>query len=279
MRELYAELPVFRRARGFRLYDGGGRRYLDLYQNGGAAILGHGDPRVSRAVKAALSRGETGPLPSVYTGRLRSALHALLPGYPHIYFFPSRAQAVAALAEAAETGESAPPAAPLKAVPDPATGTQRGEHTFVSLWRPFLPEEVRATVLLPVLPFAMADHIQPVCVQDGGPELVSGALSPVILAGAVAALAAYTAFVRQPPAVPPHEVAVWERFDHPLWTRRGPYMSCGLRGGEYSRLFRHFLQRNIVLPPDPEVPVILPYRASAGELHNVIESSSIERGG
>jgi len=279
MRELYEELPVFRRARGFRLYDGSGRRYLDLYQNGGAAILGHGDPRVSRAVKAALSRGETGPLPSVYAGRLCSALRALLPGHPHIYLFPSRAEAVAALAGAAETAGSAPADAHRRLLPDPATGAQSGEHPFISLWRPFLPEEVRATVLLPVLPFAMADHIQPVCVQDGGPAVISGALSPVILSGAVAALATYAAFVRQPPAVSPHEVAVWDEFDHPSWTRRGPYMTSGLQGKEYSRLFRHFLRRNIVLPPDPEMPVILPYRASAGEVHNVIESSSIERGG
>ncbi len=47
----------FDRAKGCRLWDLDGREYIDLCCSHGAALLGHGDPRVRRAVEAALDRG------------------------------------------------------------------------------------------------------------------------------------------------------------------------------------------------------------------------------
>src|SRR5437870_10020601 len=48
---------LFDRADGCRLWDLDGREYLDLCCSHGATLLGHGDPRVRRAVEAALARG------------------------------------------------------------------------------------------------------------------------------------------------------------------------------------------------------------------------------
>ena len=39
--DLAFTIPPIRRARGYRLYDHRGRRYLDLWQNGGHSLLGH----------------------------------------------------------------------------------------------------------------------------------------------------------------------------------------------------------------------------------------------
>lgn len=47
----------FDRAAGCRLWDLDGREYLDLCTSHGAALLGHGDPRVRQAVERALDRG------------------------------------------------------------------------------------------------------------------------------------------------------------------------------------------------------------------------------
>jgi glutamate-1-semialdehyde 2,1-aminomutase len=48
---------LFDRAEGCRVWDLDGREYLDLCCSHGATLLGHGDPRVRRAVEAALARG------------------------------------------------------------------------------------------------------------------------------------------------------------------------------------------------------------------------------
>jgi glutamate-1-semialdehyde 2,1-aminomutase len=48
---------LFDRAEGCRVWDLDGRDYLDLCCSHGATLLGHGDPRVRRAVEQALARG------------------------------------------------------------------------------------------------------------------------------------------------------------------------------------------------------------------------------
>jgi glutamate-1-semialdehyde 2,1-aminomutase len=48
---------LFDRAAGCRAWDLDGREYIDLCCSHGATLLGHGDPRVRRAVEAVLARG------------------------------------------------------------------------------------------------------------------------------------------------------------------------------------------------------------------------------
>lgn len=48
---------LFDRAAGCRLWDLDGREYIDLCCSHGATLLGHGDPRIRRAVDTALERG------------------------------------------------------------------------------------------------------------------------------------------------------------------------------------------------------------------------------
>src|SRR2546428_7422250 len=47
----------FDRADGCRVWDLDGREYIDLCCSHGATLLGHGDPRVRKAVEAVLARG------------------------------------------------------------------------------------------------------------------------------------------------------------------------------------------------------------------------------
>src|SRR5260370_12132190 len=48
---------LFDRAEGCRVWDLDGREYIDLCTSHGATLLGHGDPRVRRAVEQVLARG------------------------------------------------------------------------------------------------------------------------------------------------------------------------------------------------------------------------------
>ena len=75
---LLRRLPRIRRARGYRLSALDGRRLLDMWQDGGRAILGHRGADVTTALKRALDRGVTEAFPSVQEHRLEQALRRLL---------------------------------------------------------------------------------------------------------------------------------------------------------------------------------------------------------
>ncbi len=71
-RRLLKGIPRIRRARGFRLYDVEGRRYLDLSRDG--ALLGHRAAGVLSVMKSVLSQGLSTALPTAWEGRLVSAI-------------------------------------------------------------------------------------------------------------------------------------------------------------------------------------------------------------
>ncbi len=64
----------FNRAEGCRLWDLDGKEYIDLCCSHGAALIGHGDPRVMAAVQAVLARGAA----CSYENELHSELAELL---------------------------------------------------------------------------------------------------------------------------------------------------------------------------------------------------------
>src|SRR5436305_8411575 len=65
---------LFDRGSGCRLWDLDGTEYIDLCCSHGATLLGHGDPRVRRAIEAVLDRGA----PCSYENELHTALAKLL---------------------------------------------------------------------------------------------------------------------------------------------------------------------------------------------------------
>ena len=67
-------LPTVLRARDFRLYTKDRKRLVDLWQNGGAAILGHTPSGFLREIKNAASRGLYAPFPHFLEGRYFKAL-------------------------------------------------------------------------------------------------------------------------------------------------------------------------------------------------------------
>jgi hypothetical protein len=121
-------IPAIRRARDFRLYTGGGRRIVDLWQYGGRAVLGHTPPSVLREMKNTAERGLFAPLPGPLEGRFLKALASLLPGR-RFRLFPDEAALLRFLAASGFPAGAEDPALP----PDgpPAEGRP-------ALWRPFL---------------------------------------------------------------------------------------------------------------------------------------------
>ncbi len=76
---LLKQMPAILRARAYRLYTKDGRRLIDLWLTGGAAILGHTPPNILREIKNTASRGLYSPFPHFTEGRYLKALSKLFP--------------------------------------------------------------------------------------------------------------------------------------------------------------------------------------------------------
>jgi len=80
-------------AAGAELVDADGRRYVDLVQSWGAALLGHAHPRVVAAVQAAAARGTSYGAPTEGEVLLAEAITQRVPGVEQVRFTSSGTEA------------------------------------------------------------------------------------------------------------------------------------------------------------------------------------------
>ena len=258
-----AVVPVVKRARGYRLYDQQGRRYLDLYRDDGGALLGHRSGSTVTLMKSVLSQGLAGALPSVWEARLLTMIAAMFPAHRNVRLYFSRSRALEAVScfEGMRVGPSD--------IYDPAIHAEPRGQPRASLWRPFLPDGAPApaahSALLPVLPLTVCEAPAPVCFPEG--PLVglsdSDRLPGFVLAGAFTALAQLrsgrtNAFEADP--------AVQKALDASRgWGRTGPYVRATFSADEYPRVHGEFLRAGVLLCPWYPGPSILPGECSPGE--------------
>jgi hypothetical protein len=261
---LGALLPPIRRARGFRLYDVRGRRYLDLYREG--ALLGHREDGVLTVMKAVLSQGLVSTLPSIWERRLASALARLFPGYPEIRWYSSTDRARAAARASLGSAE------PESAVHDPAVDGPPRDEVPSAYWRPFLPM-VSARTLLPILPVRVGECPSPVCFGEEAPRRVppSDTIPGFILAGAARGLAALGSL--KPAGSCPLSNPVLERAldAAPGWARIGPYVTALFPEPQYAGVREEFLRSGVLLRPGWPGPSVLPGECSPGEMRLLAE--------
>jgi hypothetical protein len=261
--DLWAQLPAIRRARDFRLYTVRGRRLVDLWQLGGAALLGHTPPRVLREFKNTAERGLFAPLPHHLAGRFHKALARLFPG-KEFRVYPDELSLCRALEAAGYDSPAQDPAFPAEeATPSPAPRT-------VVLWRPFLGSDLSSPTAAPVqrpvlpLPWPGAPQVlvvEPSHAQDFPP---SALVSPAILAAAARAIDDLLAAAQGGRARFPK---ITRALAQSPWRRRGIYLTPAAPPDPVAAAarFRAFLDQGFLLPPDPRLPLILPAGLSPGE--------------
>jgi len=251
------KIPQVLRARGFRLYLANKQRLVDLWQNGGAAVLGHTPPNLLRELKNTASRGLYAPFPHFTEGRFIKALSKLLPGRSfRLYAAPP--QELSALYE---TGEA-------------------------KLWRPYtdpvnpFAADESAPLLIPVIPgihtwqnglpiglYVIAAQTTSNAAEKLLSQLPPGdALSPVLLA--VAARGIHD-LLAAPERGKPHFPKITKvlKTNECRWQRNGIYLTLknAPSPSEWETLFNKFLKAGFLLPPDPTQPLILPGELSDGE--------------
>ncbi|MCL2805689.1 MAG: hypothetical protein FWD26_07115 [Treponema sp.] len=250
------QIPSVLRARGYRLYLANGKRLIDLWLNGGAAIMGHTPPNLLRELKNTASRGLYAPFPHFTEARFLKALSKLLPGCNFRLY-------------------ASPP-------PELVSLFNSGK---AKIWRPFTTPDSNS-IIIPVLPgislwrnelpfglcIACAPEtlLQPLFEQL--PE--SDRLPPILLAVAARGvhdiLAAPERFA--PASAFPRIAKVLKQADNP-WHQNGIYLELknkpsgetAMQLATWDNLFQKFLNAGFLLPPAPAHPLILPGELSVGE--------------
>ncbi len=248
-------VPQIRRARGFRLYDGSGRRIIDLHQAGGGAILGHRGAGTVREIKDVLSRGLSAALPNVYEARLAKLIRRMFPAYGGVGLY-------ACLHRGLEAASSFLGRAVREVdVRDPALPGGGSRDSSVSYWRPFLPPEGEPRVLIPILPAGGTAGFAAVCFRTGSGE----AAPPGDVISACAAAAALRALADLEDSARVQSAVTRAIDGSKAWFRKGPYFSPVFPEGEYDGVFLRFLDAGYLLNPDYPGPSIVPGELSPGE--------------
>jgi hypothetical protein len=223
-----ALLPPVKRARGYRLCTENAR-FVDLYLDGGRAVLGHNPPGVLREMKNAAERNLFAPYPSYYTRRFEKALSLLFPGKSFVVY------------------------GSIETVPS-ALREQTPE------WRPYM--KWAGEDALAFLPHPLAPAV---LVTGMGNENHGGIpLSPVILALTTRAIYDVLHNPERGAVVYPQADEVLAGGS---WKREGIYVRLRDEAAdeEWARIFRRFLDAGFLIPPTQRDPLILPGELSPGE--------------
>ncbi len=255
-------MPIIARARGFRLYDLKGRRYIDLYQNNGRAILGHRIEGMTQVMKSTASRGLLAEYPSVYDGRLEKILKLMFPEYLYFRLYANRERTLEAVSRAVGGKVG------LDSIVDP--GMVDSSRNKVSYWRPFLPEKSYSQdILIPIMPFPGSFAPDIVCIRNKNlvARMPAGdMISPFLIDTLVKTISSLIREMHSPAGKGSEFQRLTDIF---TWDRRGPYINTGMDQVAYSELFKKALEMGILLPPGETYPIIIPREFSEGEIEGL----------
>jgi hypothetical protein len=240
---LFSSLPSVRRARGWRLYAEDGRRFLDLWADGGRTVAGRRTGSQGRLAKELLDRGLVSDFSSFWEERLRKELSVWLPLYSEFRFYAAESDVLSRLGA-------------------PGSGIGR-KRPFGSFLGEEAPEANLAFVTLPLAP-AWSFAVLAVPEGYGGTGLPQSAPQATIkLALATRALAEFRTFERE--VGEPH----WSRVDKDiagLFDRKGPWLFPLYPEAAHAQVFQACLAAGLIISPDYAEPSCIPGEFDSGEI-------------
>jgi hypothetical protein len=257
------KMPQIKRARDYHLYDTKGRRYLDFYQEGGKALLGHKPDRLSVRLKNMVGKGLYASYPGIYESRLQNALTKLLPEYRKIRIFGDFADALDYLSKITGRNVSKKDIAEpvFEAVHGVNWGSKSKEGGAISWWRPFLMEKF-PDIILPILPLPGLSYPVIVAEKSRKEEFLSQPVSALVLDALCRVVHNLIGF----------QAGVWpeswktEAFPIKQFLKNGPYLYFGGTEEEYREVCKAGLETGVVFAPFHPSISIIPAKFDAGEL-------------
>lgn len=253
--EITSRYGTVKRARNCFLYTAKGTRLVDLFQEGGRAILGWEGGSAFTMFKNVLCRGISGSFQTDFSYRTKKAVETLFASHRSVFCYYSKETALKVSLMLSATG--------------------------TSVFRPWNPAdtkwaEIDSIVFAPVLPWC-----QPIFIVAAKPELVekayedgkiipSGEKLPAPLQAAVAR-STYNLIQ----ALQEREEKHWFIYDKVLtkyWERKGPYLFPKVSQEQYEAFMLHCLDCGIVISPDYGIPSIVPFGADAGVFSRLLKN-------
>lgn len=266
MDELLRLLPPIRRARGNRLYAADGRRFLDLWMDGGRGVMGEAERPARGYAANAVDKGLVHPYPGLYDARLVKALLRAWPGFGAVRLYAEESAALAAAGRVLG-GAAARPLDPAGRAPGSSGPVAAGRAAFM-LARPFLPAAAYGACALAIVRLPLAAALSPAALMAAdeeafGPE--AGDIVPGMRC--YAAARALDSLARAPGRG--YDEPHWRLFDRRMgrfFERRGPYLLARCEEGAYRRFFEAALAGGALVAPRWDEPAAVPADFDDGEL-------------
>ena len=286
MIDIYTEIRTrygnVRRARGYYLYTEKNIRLLDLWLDGGKAILGRRTGQANLVCKQFLDKGLTGFLPTKADVQLRRALESLLPDYPVIRWYETQDKAERIAGSVLQAGQNGTvqPLPVWRPFLDLASDSQEPIADNIMLVTPAYPvpcgiiaagsrfEECLppSDVLFPPLAYSLARaffdlkrkmeelQLKEIKIEDGHHSETAGRSARV----------SHT-IVKKRQAVL-NRKAEAECLIPGVWTQKGWYLFPLTPEAEYPAFFLQALDAHVLISPEYGTPSILPDCESYAEL-------------
>lgn len=293
------------RARGYFLYTRKGVRLVDMYQEGGRAILGWGGTPFT-VFKNILNRGLTGSFYTDYHERVAKATQDLLGWRCAVFVFGDKAAALKAALNFSKNGTSfykpwrKPYGETAAATGDAGDASSGACHSDCVIIEPPLPWTQQIFLL------AVRQEVYEVYLASGGGagETAGGGVCGSVGGGvcgsvgggsgkigveipgsvkipAPLAAAAARAIYDLISEIPNRGEKGWFRYDKIVtryWHREGAYLFPKVCEGDYENFVCHCLDCGIVISPDYNTPSIIPYGVDEGVFAN-LKKKQFEYGG
>lgn len=245
--EVYRRYGAVTRARGCFLYTAKNVRLVDMYQEGGRAILGWHTPSFT-LFKNVLNRGLVGSFDTVFSARLETAVSSLLDSPRNVLVFSGRMEAMKAALSFSKGG--------------------------TSWWKPWGFADVQTlqktdcVLIEPPLAWTQNVFLLAVAREVFEVHKAVGVQPPDCIRLPAPLLAAITRAIYDIIAeIPNRSEKDWFAYDKILckyWERRGPYLFPKVSENAYGDFVQHCLDCEIVISPDFNTPSIVPFGVNFG---------------
>lgn len=274
LNQITEQYGFIKRAKDHYLYTSKGTRLVDMYQQGGAAILGWRAGSAKLAFKNQLDRGLTGSYPHPATAGLERAVQKLIPGsIARIY----ATQEEASLALESWTTSTWRPwlpngirspqqdqISPTGSDPQKFQKSQKSHNLPKSAYilcapYPFTP----APIIVAFMQSAPQPTALPATDQPAAQPAPSSPIAPPLLAAITRAI--YD-LIKEIPLRTEADFALFDPYLSPYFMRIGAYLYPKCSETDYPTFFTQCLTSSVLISPDYATPSIIPFTADLGTL-------------